>query len=374
VHVLDEDHENSGFWSGVPDRRRSHRDTSRDITRPTARPGARVARSAAAIAPATRLATGEHAVVRSHHAELPRRGSQSLRRAGVLGVTVLLLVPVAMALRAEAASPRRVAPLATTPVSAVGSTVVKPDALAAADASAKVAIEALSPIVPEPTDPPSTQAALVAQRAAAPVKASPTTVKAAKPVAKKAPAACTKYPIAAGDAWITIAHRAGTTLGALLKVNQARTTSALTPGHTICLPAGTSIATPTAKAAPKATTTTSKASTSDTTHTTSPPTTDPELVPPPNTYTRDDIIQIIRDVWPDDLEDHAIAIADRESHLNPSARNFCCYGLFQVYYSVHRTWLGTIGVFSPAQLWDPRVNALVAYQMYLRSGFAPWGG
>jgi LysM repeat protein len=326
------------------------------------------------------MATGEHAVVRSHHAHQRRRASQSVRRAGVLGVTVLLLVPVAMALRAEAAAPRRVAPLSTTPVSAVGSLVVQPDALAAADASAKVAIEALTPIVPEPTDPPATQAIRAAQaapRAAAAVKATATTVKAAKPVAKKAPAACTKYTIVAGDAWITIAHRASVTLGALLKVNQARTTSALTPGHTVCLPAGASIATPPAKAttnATKATTTTAKAATAGTTHTTSPPATNPELVPPANTYTRDEIIQIIRDVWPDDLEDHAIAIADRESHLNPSARNFCCYGLFQVYYSVHRAWLGTIGVVSPAQLWDPRVNALVAYQMYMRSGFAPWGG
>jgi len=373
--VLDDHHENSDFWSGVPDRRRSHRDTSRDITRPTARPSARATRAAAARqAPATRPATGEHAVVRSHHAEVRRRPSQGTRRAVVLGATFLLLVPVAMALRAEAAAPRTVAPLATTPVSAVGSLVIQPEALAAADASAKVQIEALSPIVPEPTDPPATQAAPVAQRAAAPVKAPATTVKAAKPAAKKAAAACTKYTIVAGDAWITIAHRAGTTLGALLKANQARSTSALTPGHTVCLPAGASMPTPTAKATPKATPTTVKAATAGTTHATSPTTTDPALVPPANTYTRDDIIQIIRDVWPDDLEDHAIAIADRESHLNPSARNFCCYGLFQVYYSVHRTWLGTIGVFSPAQLWDPRVNALVAYQMYLRSGFAPWGG
>jgi LysM repeat protein len=325
---------------------------------------------------------GHHA----HHAQLARRGSQGARRAGVLGITVLLLVPVALALRAEAAAPRRVAPVATTPVSAVGSLVVQPDALAAADASAKVAIEALQPIVPEPTDPPATQAApaariaqpaQAAQRSAAPVKATATTVKAAKPAAKKA-AACPKYTVATGDAWITIAHRAGVTLGELLKANQARTTSALTPGRTVCLPAGASIAAPAPKTVgkptTKATTTTEKASTPARTRATAPPATEAELVPPENTFSRDDIIQIIRDVWPDDLEDHAIAIADRESHLNPSARNFCCYGLFQVYYSVHRTWLGSIGVVGPAQLWDPRVNALVAYQMYLRSGFAPWGG
>jgi hypothetical protein len=409
VHVLDndsarndaKDSDNSEFWSGVPDRRRrrpspaskaaaasatpraaahpaaaasrraraartlSSRDTGahREITRDITRPVPRVA-----------SATAEHSVVREHHGRSRRHPNQSLRRAGVLGVTVLLLVPVAMALRAEAEGPRQVAPLATS-ASTVAPTVAQADALAAADASAKVAIEALQPIVPEPDDPGSTAAA---QQVAAAAKVAPTTAtkttKPTKTATKKVAAApCVPYTVKSGDAWITIAHRASVSLRSLLTVNRARTTTALMPGRAICLPAGATMPTAATKPASKSTPTTVKASTA-TTKATPPTTTQPELVAPPNTYTRDEIAQIIRDVWPDDLEDHAIAIADRESHLNPSARNFCCYGLFQIYFSVHRTWLATLGVTSPAQLWDPRVSVLVAYQMYLRSGFAPWGG
>ena len=51
--------------------------------------------------------------------------------------------------------------------------------------------------------------------------------------------------------------------------------------------------------------------------------------------------QIIRDVWPDDLEEEAIRIATRESNLIPTVKNYCCYGLFQIYYNAHRTWLAT---------------------------------
>jgi hypothetical protein len=298
-----------------------------------------------------------------------------------------------MALRAEAEAPRQVAPLATTPAT-VAPTFAQVAALDASDASAKVAIEALQPIVPEPTDPPTSA---VGQQAVSTAKATRTTANqatakqaAAKPTTVKKPAPqtaapkCAPYTVRAGDAWIVIAHRAGVSLSSLLTSNKARTTTSLMPGRSICLPAGATI--PAAPQKPTATTpaptvkgstvkaSTVKASTSGTTHATAPATTQPELIAPANNYTRDEVAQIIRDVWPDDLEDQAIAIADRESHLNPSARNFCCYGLFQIYYSVHRAWLATIGVTDAAQLWDPKVNALVAYQIYLRSGFAPWGG
>jgi hypothetical protein len=54
-------------------------------------------------------------------------------------------------------------------------------------------------------------------------------------------------------------------------------------------------------------------------------------------------------------------------------RNSCCYGLFQIYYSAHKTWLASIGVTSAAQLYDPRVNASAALALYNTSGWAPWG-
>ena len=95
--------------------------------------------------------------------------------------------------------------------------------------------------------------------------------------------------------------------------------------------------------------------------------------PPPNTYTRAEVEAIIREVWPDDLEDEAVRIATRESNLIPTVRNYCCYGLFQLYYSVHKTWMAQMGITSASQLYDPRVNATAAYALYQRSGsWAPW--
>ena len=77
-------------------------------------------------------------------------------------------------------------------------------------------------------------------------------------------------------------------------------------------------------------------------------------------------------MWPDNLEDQAIAIATRESNLVPTVRNYCCYGLFQIYYTAHQTWLAAMGITSAAQLYDPRVNATAALALYNSNGWAPW--
>ena len=54
---------------------------------------------------------------------------------------------------------------------------------------------------------------------------------------------------------------------------------------------------------------------------------------------------IIRDVWPDGLEDRAVLIAQRESSLQPDAYNgWCCYGLFQIYFDANRSFLASLGV------------------------------
>ena len=66
-------------------------------------------------------------------------------------------------------------------------------------------------------------------------------------------------------------------------------------------------------------------------------------------------------MWPDDLEDEAIRHRHpREQPGTPSVQNYCCYGLFQIYYNVHKGWLATIGITSAAQLYDPRTNAYAA--------------
>lgn len=106
-----------------------------------------------------------------------------------------------------------------------------------------------------------------------------------------------------------------------------------------------------------------------------PPTTAPPTTAPKTSWTRAEVIQIIRNVFPDNLEEHAIFIATRESNLVPNVRNYCCFGLFQIYYDVHRSWLNQMGITSPEQLYDPTTNAMAALVLYNRSGgWGPWGG
>jgi hypothetical protein len=82
---------------------------------------------------------------------------------------------------------------------------------------------------------------------------------------------------------------------------------------------------------------------------------------------------VIRAVWPDDLEEEALRIARRESNLKNNAKNSCCYGLFQLNWNSHKSWLAAIGVTSASRLLDPTVNANAAYTLYQRSGsFRPW--
>lgn len=93
---------------------------------------------------------------------------------------------------------------------------------------------------------------------------------------------------------------------------------------------------------------------------------------PPNTYTREQIEAIIRQVWPDDLEDRALAIAQRESHLIPTSHNYCCYGLFAIYYEAGKRLLNSIGITSPQQLFDPMTNTRAALAIYQVAGWDPW--
>lgn len=81
---------------------------------------------------------------------------------------------------------------------------------------------------------------------------------------------------------------------------------------------------------------------------------------------------IIRSIWPPDLADRAVAIAYRESRFVPSARNSCCYGLFQINWEAHRGWLASIGITAPAQLLDPTTNATAALALFRLDGWTPW--
>ena len=170
--------------------------------------------------------------------------------------------------------------------------------------------------------------------------------------------ACVKtYVVVLGDGWLRIANKHGVSLKELLKANAASSATFLMVGRKICVPANATT--------PTVTTTTVK------TKTTHPPPT-PTIYPPARTYTPAEVEAIIREIWPDDLEDEAVRIATRESHLNPRAQNYCCYGLFQIYFNVHHLWLAEMGVTSGEQLLDPVVAAKAGLKLYQRNGWGPW--
>ncbi len=126
-------------------------------------------------------------------------------------------------------------------------------------------------------------------------------------------------------------------------------------------------------AAPKPSTTKAPATTAPPTTQapTEPPTTE-AVAPPQNTYSKADVEAIIRSTFPAEEADEAVRIATRESNLVPTVRNWCCYGLFQIYFKMNKKTLASVGVTSPEQLYDPAVNAQAAYAIFQRSGWAPW--
>ncbi len=191
-----------------------------------------------------------------------------------------------------------------------------------------------------------------------------------------------QYELAAGDYWIRIADASGVSLTELLAVNDSTVDTVLVPGRSICLPVGAATPSPpttVATTSPATAPSTSTAARSRPTPAavapapTSAPTTTVPTRPAAVPTSRAEAI--IRDVWPDDLEEHALEIARRESSYQSNVNNWCCYGLFQIHWTAHRSWLATVGVTSVAQLYDPLLNASAAYTLYQRSGgFGPWGG
>ena len=155
-------------------------------------------------------------------------------------------------------------------------------------------------------------------------------------------AACTRYHTAKpNDSWSRLAARFDASISNLLRLNSATTSTAIFVGDKICI------------------------------------STQPVLSIPKETFTRRQVVAIIREVWPDELEDNALYVARRESNLVPAVvggRNDCCFGLFQIYWSVHQSWLAKTGVAEPSQLLDPRVNAQAALALYRRNGnsWRPW--
>ncbi len=192
-----------------------------------------------------------------------------------------------------------------------------------------------------------------------------------------APACGSRYELAAGDYWIRIADAANVSLADLLAVNDSSVDTVLVPGRSICLPAGASTPAPPSTAAPAPAPTSPSNTVAPnrrpaTTVAPSPTTTAPSR---PAAVSQSQSAQIIRNVWPDELEERALEIAWRESNHRSNVNNWCCYGLFQIHWNAHRSWLATIGITSVTQLFDPTLNATAAYTLYQRAGgWGPWGG
>jgi len=155
------------------------------------------------------------------------------------------------------------------------------------------------------------------------------------------------YSVVKNDSWSRIAGKVKVTMKSLLLINKAKSSTFLQIGDVICLPKDAVVASATPAGL--------------------------KLAAPTTIYTAAQSEAIIREVFPDNLEATAVAIAKRESHLNAADWNSCCVGLFAINYVAHQKWLTSIGIKSAHELLDARVNAQTAYTLYKRSdGWGAW--
>jgi LysM repeat protein len=388
---------NSGFWDSVPDSRLDRWRAARSPRHTEAQRDA-VARGTGGRhhhdddpASASIDTTASIPVVTAASERL-RQATEHvdplMRRAGAVAIVIAALVPVALSLRsahpsasalapsAASAAPVSARPPATTsafaPTSALAPTPAAAPRVRAVHAAVTPTVAVHASIARAATKPAVTSVArthrsvTAAAGTTAPTRvavAGRTAIVIPRPIAR---VCAGSYRVVFGDAWIVIASKTHVSLSKLLAANHATASTPIYPGRTLCLPTGAWLSRPVSASHAISHTVTVVVRKPTTTH--------PTYVPA-RSYTRAEVIQIIRDVWPDALEVHAIFIATRESNLVPTARNSCCQGLFQIYYAVHAHWLAQIGITSADQLLDPRTNARAAYAMYQRSGgFGPWGG
>lgn len=91
----------------------------------------------------------------------------------------------------------------------------------------------------------------------------------------------------------------------------------------------------------------------------------------PSSYSVEDIKQLIRSTWPADQVEMALKVAQRESSYNPRDENFCCLGIFQIYYEVNQSYVHRFG-YTREDLFDPAANIRVAFALWQDRGWAPW--
>jgi hypothetical protein len=195
------------------------------------------------------------------------------------------------------------------------------------------------------------------------------------------PACAGTYTVVFNDYWNRFPKSSGASVEEWLTANNATHATPLYVGDELCIPEGATAPAPapTTTAAPETTAAppppASTVPPTPATTAAAPPTTPPAAptTPPAPPLDAAAVEALIREIWPDELEERALTIARRESGLRPDAYNgWCCYGLFQIHFEANRSFLATLGVTSAGQLLDARTNAQVAYAMYQRSGWSPW--
>lgn len=289
-----------------------------------------------------------------------------LLRLGALLLIGVLMAPLALALRSGDGESIRTGhvPLAAA---AYMPRAAGPQAAASAEAVAASTTSTSPPTsTPASSSTPTTSASAPVEAAQEPAAEPAVATAEAERIV---PACPQKYEASPGDSWYRIADAAGISPGELLRENGATVHTVILPGDPICLPAGAKMPSPLLPPTTAAPATTAPATTVPSAPaTTKPPATTVPLSPA-------EVEQIIRDVWPDELEEQALEVAWRESGHRPGAYNgWCCYGLFQIHWGAHKSWLGTVGIHDTDDLRDARKNAEAAYLIYQRAGgWGPWG-
>lgn len=289
-------------------------------------------------------------------------------RIGMILLAALVALPFVWANRdVEAEGVPATISVSDEPVSTDDIAATTPEPAPPADPTATAPVDTAAPpiaVTIQPAAPVPTVAVATTAPAAVAIQAN----EAPAPTTTLPPCGST-YTVRPGDSWSLLADRASIRMRDLLATNGATTRSMLYPDDEICLPPGARVVIPTTTAAPaRANPHGSSGQSSAPATTAAPPTT----IPLPAAPSAAEAEAIVREIWPDELEERALEIVHRESRLNANAQNWCCVGLFQIHWNAHKRWLAGMGVTERRQLFDARTNASAAYALYERNGWSPW--
>ena len=284
---------------------------------------------------------------------LGRRRDPFVARLLIVGVVVGLLVPVAMAVGGGGNTP--------TPTGLGGAAILEPGVDTPLTETSFTPTSYIAPeIAPEITPEIAPAVTPEITPAVAPIPEAESATQAVKAVVQAGPKCGGKFTVKAGDSWSLLGDYAGVATRDLLAVNKATIRTVIVPGDELCVPQGSRFRRP----APAVATTQPKKVTSAT---------KPLVIVAAKRFSVAQSTQFIRDTFPDELEQRALEIAQRESRLNAAGYNWCCYGLFQIHFQAHKSWLASLGVSNPSQLLDAGVNARAALTLYKRSNsWAAW--